>query len=202
MLFAVTAIGGALLYPQYRIDVRPALEDTQNVAANGVFEIKEHLVAIGLGLLPVYWLFWRKRNGPETAAPRRYLTWLLAFFVWWSFIVGHVLNNIRGLLLVKDSRLTIFSIMFGVHLSRRLLLRSGACSGTTRRSSQFHWLRTDDLGVVILWYGWIATAALASAAIAFAVPKSMAERLWPGWAWIIPTAVVVAMLIYERRWFV
>jgi hypothetical protein len=30
----------------------------------------------------------------------------------------------------------------------------------------------------------------------------MAERLWPGWAWIIPTAVVVGMLIYERRWFV
>ena len=98
VLFALTAIGGALLYPQYRIDVRPALEDTQNVAANGVFEIKEHLVAIGLGLLPVYWLFWRKQHGPETAAPRRYLTWLLAFFVWWSFLVGHVLNNIRGLL--------------------------------------------------------------------------------------------------------
>ena len=98
VLFAVTAIGGALLYPQYRIDVRPALEDTQNVAANGVFEIKEHLVAIGLGLLPAYWLFWRKRNGPDTAAPRRYLPWLLAFFVWWSFIVGHVLNNIRGML--------------------------------------------------------------------------------------------------------
>ena len=98
VLFAVTALGGALLYPQYRVDVRPALEDTQNSAANGVFEIKEHLVAIGLGLLPVYWLFWRKRQGPETAAARRYLTWLLAFFVWWSFIVGHVLNDIRGLL--------------------------------------------------------------------------------------------------------
>jgi len=98
VLFAVTALGGALLYPQYRVDVRPSLEDTQNSAANGVFEIKEHLVAIGLGLLPVYWQFWRKPHGPETAAARRYLTWLLAFFVWWSFIVGHVLNDIRGLL--------------------------------------------------------------------------------------------------------
>ena len=98
VLFAVTALGGALLYPQYRVDVRPALEDTQNSAANGVFEIKEHLVAIGLGLLPVYWLFWRKQRGPETAAARRYLTWLLASVVWWSFIVGHVLNDIRGLL--------------------------------------------------------------------------------------------------------
>src|SRR5215510_13389926 len=98
ILFVVTAIGGALLYPQYRVDVRPALEDMRNSAANGVFEIKEHLIAIGLGLLPAYWLFWRRQNGPETAAPRRYLTWLLAFFVWWSFIVGHVLNNIRGML--------------------------------------------------------------------------------------------------------
>ena len=98
VLFVITVIGGALLYPQYRVDVRPALEDTQNSAANGVFEIKEHLAAIGLGLLPMYWQFWRKPRGPEMAAARRYVTWLLAFFVWWSFLVGHVLNNIRGLL--------------------------------------------------------------------------------------------------------
>ena len=95
VLFVVTAIGGALLYPQYRLDVRTALEDLQMRAANGVFEIKEHLVAIGLGLLPTYWLFWK---APEQAAARRYLTWLLAFIVWWSFLVGHVLNNIKGLL--------------------------------------------------------------------------------------------------------
>ena len=98
VLFVVTTIGGALLYPQYRIDVRPALEDTQNTAANGVFEIKEHLAAIGLGLMPVYWRFWRKANGPATAPARRYLTWLVAFCVWWNFLVGHVLNDIRGLL--------------------------------------------------------------------------------------------------------
>ena len=35
---------------------------------------------------------------PEQAAARRYLTWLLAFVVWWGFLVGHVLNNIKGLL--------------------------------------------------------------------------------------------------------
>ena len=98
ILFVVTAIGGALLYPQYRIDVRPALEDMRNAAANGVFEIKEHLIAIGLGLLPAYWQVWRQSLGAEVASSRRVLTWLLAFFVWWGFIVGHVLNNIRGLL--------------------------------------------------------------------------------------------------------
>jgi hypothetical protein len=98
VLFAVTAIGGALLYPQYRIDVRPALEDMQNAAANGVFEIKEHLIAIGLGLLPAYWQLWQQPLETGAASARRAVTWLLAFFVWWGFIVGHVLNNIRGLL--------------------------------------------------------------------------------------------------------
>ena len=97
VLFAVTAIGGGLLYPQYRLDVRTALEDQQLRAANGVFEIKEHLAAIGLGLLPTYWLFWRAPSAPEQASARRYLTWLLAFIVWWNFLAGHVLNNIKGL---------------------------------------------------------------------------------------------------------
>lgn len=98
VLFTLTTLGGALIYPQYRIDVRPALEDMQNSAANGVFEIKEHLGAIGVGLLPMYWLFWQRPLAPEGAAARRNLTWLIAFFVWWDFIIGHVLNNIRGLL--------------------------------------------------------------------------------------------------------
>jgi hypothetical protein len=97
VLFAVTALFGGLLYPSYRIDVRTTLEDMQLRSANGVFEIKEHLVAVGLGALPSYWLFWRTPLRPEQAVARRYLTWLLAFVVWWSFVVGHVLNNIEGL---------------------------------------------------------------------------------------------------------
>jgi hypothetical protein len=98
VLFCITTVCGGLLYPQYRLDVRTALEDMQMRAANGVFEIKEHLAAIGLGLLPTYWLFWRAPLVPEQASARRYLTWLLAFIVWWNFLVGHVLNNIKGLL--------------------------------------------------------------------------------------------------------
>jgi hypothetical protein len=97
ILFVVTCIGGALLYPPYRLDVRPTLEDLDLRAANGVFEIKEHLAAIGLGLLPAYWFFWRLPLAPEGAVARRYLTWILAFIIWWNFLVGHVLNNIRGL---------------------------------------------------------------------------------------------------------
>jgi len=97
LLFVITSIGGGLLYPRYRIDVRSTLEDLQLRAANGVFEIKEHFAALGLGLLPAYWLFWRPPLAAEYAAARKYVTWMLAFVVWWNFLVGEVLNNIKGL---------------------------------------------------------------------------------------------------------
>ena len=95
ILFLLTALGGALLYPQYRIDIRTTLEDLQLRAANGVFEMKEHFVAVGLGLLPAYVFFWKSPDAAH-ATGRRAVTWMLAFVVWWSFLVGHVLNNIKG----------------------------------------------------------------------------------------------------------
>jgi hypothetical protein len=97
LMFVATFVLGGLLYPRYRIDVRPMLEDMQLRAANGIFESKEHFAAVGLGLLPVYWLYWRPPLAVEYAAIRRYLTWMLAFIVWWNFLTGEVLNNIKGL---------------------------------------------------------------------------------------------------------
>ena len=58
-----------------------------------------------------------------------------------------------------------------------------------------------QLGPPILWYGWIAAAALASAVVAAVVPRSVAARLWPGLAWAVPGGVILAILIYEKRWF-
>ena len=97
LLFAVNVILGGLLYPRYRVDVRPTLEDLQLRAANGVFEMKEHFAAVGLGLLPAYWLAWRAPLLPTRADTRKYLTWILAFTAWWSFLVGELLNNIKGM---------------------------------------------------------------------------------------------------------
>jgi hypothetical protein len=96
VLFVVTTIGGALLYPQYRLDIRTTLEDLNLREANGAFEIKEHLGAIGLGILPIYWFLWKRMPSDDFGQSRKYLTWLLAFIVWWNFLVGHVLNNIKG----------------------------------------------------------------------------------------------------------
>jgi hypothetical protein len=97
LLFAVSVVLGGLLYPRYRVDVRPTLEDLQLRAANGLFETKEHFAAIGLGLLPAYWLAWRPPLTLQSADARKYLTWMLAFIVWWNFVVGELLNNIKGL---------------------------------------------------------------------------------------------------------
>jgi hypothetical protein len=94
VLFVITATIGAIIYPSYRLSVRIILENLRFFAATGSFELKEHFVSIGLGLLPVYWYAWRQ--GDDYRRTRAVLTAILAFIVWWSFIVGHILNNIRG----------------------------------------------------------------------------------------------------------
>ena len=66
----------------------------------------------------------------------------------------------------------------------------------------FHINITPQDGPAILWYGWLTAAAFVSAAIALLVPRRLAERLGPVWAWAVPLAIVVLLLIYERRWFV
>lgn len=95
VLYIVTATLGAIIYPSYRLTVRIVLEQLGLSTANGVFELKEHFVAVGLGVLPAYWYFWRQPTG-DHARTRAVLTGVLAFIVWWSFVVGHILNNIRG----------------------------------------------------------------------------------------------------------
>lgn len=95
VLYVTAVIAGGLLYPDYRIDVRTFLEAMRLKAANGVFEVKEHYAALGLGMLPVYWLYWRK-SLTDFAGTRKAITLVLGFIVWWNFIVGHLLNNIRG----------------------------------------------------------------------------------------------------------
>jgi hypothetical protein len=97
VLYLLTAVLGALIYPSYRLGVRIVLEQLDLFMANGSFELKEHFVAVGLGILPAYWYFWRQPLDDNHARTRVALTSMLAFIVWWSFIVGHVLNNTRGL---------------------------------------------------------------------------------------------------------
>jgi hypothetical protein len=62
----------------------------------GFLDLKEDFLAIGLGLLPAYWVCWRRPLDNDTGRTRAALTAVLAFIVWWSFLVGHVMNDIMG----------------------------------------------------------------------------------------------------------
>jgi hypothetical protein len=97
VLYVVTAILGGWIYSNYRISARLTLEQGAYWKTFGAFELKEHFVALGLGLLPAYWYFWRSPLAEDNAHTRLILTSLLAFIVWWGFLVGHLTNNVRGL---------------------------------------------------------------------------------------------------------
>ena len=96
VLYTLSALLGAIVYFYFRVDVRPDLERAGHWPTLGLFDIKEHFVAIGLALLPAYWSSWRTSREGQSARARTALTSILAFIVWWSFLVGHVANNIGG----------------------------------------------------------------------------------------------------------
>jgi hypothetical protein len=97
VLYLLTAGLGSFIYTNYRITARLTLEQGHFWKSFGAFEIKEHLIAIGLAMLPAYWYFWRQPLDKNDALTRKALTALLAFVVWWAFLAGHIANNIRGL---------------------------------------------------------------------------------------------------------
>lgn len=96
VLFVITFIFGSLVYPSYRIGARIYMENLKMSSPVGFFEMKEHLATFGLGLLPAYWYFWRKPLLPQHDMTRKCLVLVMAAFVWTAFLVGYVLNNIRG----------------------------------------------------------------------------------------------------------
>jgi hypothetical protein len=96
VLYAITTMLGATTYFYFKVEINPTLELDRHWQAIGFFDLKEDLVAIGLGILPAYWVCWRRPLVDEPHRTRAALTAVLAFIVWWSFLVGHVVNNIRG----------------------------------------------------------------------------------------------------------
>jgi hypothetical protein len=95
ILFVVTFVLGTIVYPTYRVSVRTLLQEYHLYKPEGAFEMKEHLLSLSLALLPVYWLLWRSPTG-ENRIARTAITSIIAVAVWWSFLTGHVINNIRG----------------------------------------------------------------------------------------------------------
>jgi hypothetical protein len=96
LLYAVTAALGAMVYLYFKVDIQPELERDRHWQALGLLDLKEDFIAIGLGLLPSYWVCWRRPEDDEPGRTRAALTAILAFIVWWGFLAGHVVNDIMG----------------------------------------------------------------------------------------------------------
>jgi len=96
VLYLTSALLGAVVYLYFKMDIQPYLERDRHWHAMGFLDLKEDFVAVGLGVLPAYWFCWRGPADSQHNHIRTILTILLAFIVWWSFLVGHVLNDIRG----------------------------------------------------------------------------------------------------------
>ena len=96
LLWILAFILGAWIYTKYRIQVRIPIEQQGFYKTLGAFELKEHLVSFGLGLLPLYWYLWTHEIHVKYQGARKWLTVWLAFICWYAFLVGHIVNNVRG----------------------------------------------------------------------------------------------------------
>ena len=96
VLYLISAVLGAVVYLYFKVDLQPNLERDRHWHALGFFDLKEDFTAIGLGVLPAYWSCWHQLVDGRSHQIRTALTLLLAFIVWWAFLVGHVMNDIGG----------------------------------------------------------------------------------------------------------
>lgn len=96
LLYVLTFLMGAWIYTKYRVYVRIPIEQAGFWKTQGFFDFKEHVATLGLGLLPAYWYIWKNAQNPRFDNARRAVTLVLTGMVWFLFLVGHVINNVRG----------------------------------------------------------------------------------------------------------
>jgi hypothetical protein len=59
-------------------------------------------------------------------------------------------------------------------------------------------------GPAMYWFGWLATSAIAATlagTLAALLPRALSSRLWPGLAWAVPCAALVAISVLLRDYF-
>jgi hypothetical protein len=96
ILYVPTFLMGAWVYIKYRTYVRIPMEQLGHWWTVGSFEFKEHIVSMGMAMLPAYWYFWRQPLSAQHDDMRKWLTLFLAVSVWYAFLVGHTANDFRG----------------------------------------------------------------------------------------------------------
>ena len=106
----------------------------------------------------------------------------------------------------RYARFKIFSMVYGVaymalflysELYRVALFRYYPVLGRFSREA----MPLETAGPPILWYSWLLGGAVISLVIAFVVPRSWAERLGQSWVCGVPAALLLGIIVYERRWF-
>ena len=96
--YLITYVSGALIYPAFRVYIREDF-DTNLRWATGLFEVKEHWGALGMGLFFVYY-FLRKNFKPDQEKDKLFfyasLCFLLNIILWYKVIVGCYLSLLKG----------------------------------------------------------------------------------------------------------
>lgn len=97
--YLIVYVLGALIYPAFRVYIRGDYFDPQIPWATGLFEVKEHWGAIGLGLFFVYY-FLRKNFQPDIEKEKLFfyvpLCFLLNIILWYKTVVGCYLSLLKG----------------------------------------------------------------------------------------------------------
>jgi hypothetical protein len=107
---------------------------------------------------------------------------------------------------IAYERFKVFSIVYGIayiamflysEVSKQAVFRYYPVLGGFYRTAQ----PMETAGPPILWYSWLAGAAVAGVMVSLVVPPRWAARLPHTWVWGVPAALLVGILVYERRWF-
>jgi heme A synthase len=91
ILYVPTFLLGAWVYQVSHLRANSDGADRPLVNV-GTFEFKEHIVSMGMAMLPAYWYVWREPFS-EALRPAQVADRFLAVAVWYSFLVGHVASD-------------------------------------------------------------------------------------------------------------
>lgn len=97
--YVIVYLFGTLAYPAFRVYIRGLTFDKDMRWATGLFEVKEHWGALGLGFFFVYYLL-RRTFDPKKEREKLFLyvplCLLLNVILWYKTIVGCYLALVKG----------------------------------------------------------------------------------------------------------
>jgi hypothetical protein len=104
------------------------------------------------------------------------------------------------------SRFNVFSVTFGVAYMAMFFLNEFVQFSLFGYYPVLHEFSRSRLplqtsGPAIFWYGWLAGALAIGLVAALLTPRRWAEAMGRSAVWTVPAALLILILVYERRWF-